>query len=82
MFIVFLFQYFDCPIIFSDTGLEYINVNDYDTVFVMDKFEGDIFMRLHKAGCRIIGPPVVIKCAKNKMVSISAVILIIKSYKL
>ena len=49
--------------IYSDTGLEYINEVDYDTVFIIDNFDGDLFMRLHKAGCRILGPPVIIRCA-------------------
>jgi hypothetical protein len=34
-----------------------------DTVFVLDNFDGSIFQRIHKAGCRIVAPPVIFWCA-------------------
>ncbi len=58
------------PVIYSDTGFEYMHeAQDEDTVFVMDKFDGDIFIKLHHAGARIVGPPVVIKAAMTEGVS-------------
>ena len=63
-----LFQLFSHPIVYSDTGLEHINDTEYDTVFVLDNFEGDIFARLQKKGCRILGPPAIVYCSKYKQV--------------
>ena len=52
-------------VVYSDTGLEHLNeVGDYDTVFVLAAFSGDVFHRLHRAGARIMGPPVLIKCGQ------------------
>ncbi len=60
-------DYFRCPVRYSDTGLEHMHEADpYQTVFVLDKFDGDIFHRLHRAHCRILGPPVIIQCAQNE----------------
>lgn len=53
------------PVEYSDTGFEFLREADEDTVFVLDNFEGDIFTRLHRAGARIMGPPVLNRCAKN-----------------
>jgi len=47
----------------SDTGFEYMIDNDYETVFVVDNFDGSIFQQLQKAGCRIVSPAVILRCA-------------------
>ena len=53
----------------SDTGQEYINdVEDYENVFVVANFKEEVFEALDKADARIIGPPVVIKCARDNEV--------------
>lgn len=39
--------------------------DEVETVFVCDPFEGEEFLNLHKEEQRIIGPPVVLACAKN-----------------
>ena len=58
------------PVEYSDTGLEYLNeCDDYDTIFILDNFESELFFRLHRAGARIMGPPVIIKTAENEDVS-------------
>ena len=49
--------------IYSDTGFEHMNDAEEDTVFVLDNFDGSIFQQLHQAGCRIVAPPVIFKCA-------------------
>lgn len=54
---------------YSDTGFEHMNDADYDTIFIVDNFDGDIYNRLHKEGCRILGPPVIIRCSQNNEVS-------------
>lgn len=53
------------PVRYSDTGFEHMNDADYDTIFIVDNFDGDIYNRLHKEGCRILGPPVIIRCSQN-----------------
>lgn len=54
------------PVEYSDLGLEYLHeAGDYNTVFVLDNFNGDVFHRLHRAGARIMGPPVIIKSAMH-----------------
>ncbi|XP_031567821.1 protein ECT2-like isoform X2 [Actinia tenebrosa] len=43
-------------------------INDeVETVFVCDPFEGEEFLNLHREEQRIIGPPVVLACAKNNL---------------
>ena len=34
-----------------------------ESLFIIDNFASDTFQKLHKARCKIIGPPVVISCA-------------------
>ncbi|XP_071798925.1 protein ECT2-like [Asterias amurensis] len=56
------------PILTSETGME--NVMDpegVETLFIMTEFEGSVFDNLRRNGCRILGPPVIYKCAaENK----------------
>ena len=59
------------PVEYSDTGFEHIPEADEETIFVLDNFEGDIFIRLHRAGVRIMGPPVIIRCAHENEVLIN-----------
>ena len=66
----FLLQSVGMPVEYSDTGFEHIPEADEDTIFVLDNFEGDIFIRLHRAGVRIMGPPVIIRCAQENEVGI------------
>jgi len=37
--------------------------NDHETVFVVDNFDGSIFQQLQRAGCRIVSPAVIMRCA-------------------
>ena len=37
--------------------------NDYETVFIVDNFDGSIFQQLQRAGCRIFAPAVILRCA-------------------
>ncbi|KAL3848234.1 hypothetical protein ACJMK2_019105 [Sinanodonta woodiana] len=57
---------FDAEVFESATGLEHIHgASEYDTVFVLSQFQGDVYRKLYKAGARLVGPPVIITCAKN-----------------
>ncbi|XP_052783729.1 protein ECT2-like isoform X2 [Mya arenaria] len=54
-------------IVTSDTGNEYVaDAVEYDSVFVLTDFKGEAFENLRKADVRIVGPPVIIICAKEK----------------
>jgi len=37
--------------------------NNYETIFIVDNFDGSIFQQLLKAGCRIVSPAVILRCA-------------------
>ena len=64
------FQKLDYDVVNSDTGEEYINdVDDYENIFVVTNFKEKEFEALDRADVRIIGPPVVIKCARDNQVS-------------
>ena len=53
----------------SDTGFEYMhNLDSRETIFILDNFDGSLFQQLHKNRCRIVAPPVIIKCAFNSEV--------------
>ncbi|XP_064615176.1 protein ECT2-like [Liolophura sinensis] len=55
----------DIPVTFSNTGLEHIaEAGTDDLLFVIGDFQDEVFHKLHRAEARIVGPPVVIKCAK------------------
>ena len=36
-----------------------------DTVFILENFEGPVFHKLHKGEAWIVGPPVILQCAKD-----------------
>lgn len=68
--LLFVLQKLDCEEFESETGCEYIqDASEYDLVFVLSAFEGEVFEKLHKADVRIVGPPVIIKCARDDIVS-------------
>ena len=67
----FPFQKLDYDVVNSETGQEYINdVDDYENIFVVTNFKEKEFEALDRADVRIIGPPVVIKCARDNQVKI------------
>jgi len=37
--------------------------DDYETVFIVDNFDGSIFQQLQKAKCRIVSHAVILRCA-------------------
>ncbi|XP_072034093.1 protein ECT2-like [Amphiura filiformis] len=52
----------------SETGIEYISAQDDDqqeTVFVMQEFDGPVYSKLQRSGCRLLGPTVFCKAAAN-----------------
>lgn len=54
---------------YSDTGFEYMhNMDSRETIFILDNFDGSLFQQLNKNRCRIVAPPVIIKCAFNSEV--------------
>jgi len=55
-------QYFGGQVTNSDTGFEHMIDNDYETVFIVDNFDGSIFQQLQKAGCRIVSSVVILRC--------------------
>ncbi|XP_071034057.1 protein ECT2 [Parasteatoda tepidariorum] len=59
-------KHFKLPVVFSCNGLEYINQGaEFNTIYVLDEFEGDTFYSLNKAGQRILGPTTVMQYAKK-----------------
>ena len=36
-----------------------------ETVFILENFEGAVFHKLHKGEAWIVGPPVILQCAKD-----------------
>lgn len=54
-------EHFKLSVVFSEDGSEYINDNQFKTIFVLDDFEDEVYNFLHKSGCTIIGPPVLIQ---------------------
>lgn len=42
---------------------------EFETVFVIADFQDSIFNKLYKADCRILGPPIVLRCAQKGEVS-------------
>lgn len=54
----------------SDDGCDFISdTKEFDCVFVVSEFKGEVFRKLHEADVRIVGPPVVIKCARDNQVT-------------
>lgn len=64
------FQKLDYEVFESETGTDYIqDTTEFDCVFVLSEFKGEVFDALHKADVRIVGPPVIIRCAKESQVT-------------
>ncbi|XP_077987561.1 protein ECT2-like [Glandiceps talaboti] len=59
-------QMLGLAVVHSDSGKEYVDDDKYETIFVLDTFEGILYDSLRRMECRIMGPPVIIKCAHNK----------------
>ena len=58
-------------VVYSTDGLDLLQeAGDYNTIFILADFSGESFHRLHRAGARIVGPPVIIKCAFNDEVRV------------
>ncbi|XP_060130342.1 protein ECT2 isoform X2 [Zootoca vivipara] len=55
------------PYIKTDSVEEYKNSDspEFETIFVIADFQGPIFNDLHKADCRVLGPPIVLHCARK-----------------
>ncbi|XP_061194759.1 protein ECT2-like isoform X2 [Saccostrea echinata] len=50
----------------SETGMDFIHMaSEIETVFVLSEFGGDVFHNLYKAEANIVGPPVILLCAKE-----------------
>ena len=50
----------------SENGLDFIRqASRVETVFILSEFEGDVFHKLHKAEARIVGPPILLQCARD-----------------
>ncbi|KAM4887688.1 protein ECT2 isoform 2-T2 [Thomomys bottae] len=45
--------------------LESLDSPEFENVFVVPDFQDSVFNNLHKADCRIIGPPVLLSCAQK-----------------
>ena len=58
---------------FSETGLEFLDEFEEDDVFILEDFESESFHKLHRAGARIVGPPVIIRCVQTGEVSCSSI---------
>ena len=53
----------------SDDGLDCIQTaSECETLFILGDFEGEMYHKLHRAEARIIGPPVILGCKRNKQV--------------
>ncbi len=64
----------------SETGIEYISSEEDDqqeTVFILDEFEGPIYGKLQRSGCRLLGPTVFCKAAVNLQVNLGAGLIIL-----
>ncbi|GLH01207.1 Guanine nucleotide exchange factor-like protein [Gryllus bimaculatus] len=57
---------FDVPIVFSETGSEFLNDGSCDTIFVTREFGGPVFDAIHQSEQRIVGPTVLLDCAEKK----------------
>ncbi|XP_053246545.1 protein ECT2 isoform X10 [Podarcis raffonei] len=55
------------PYIKTDSVEEYKNSDspEFETIFVIADFQDSIFNDLHKADCRVLGPPIVLHCARK-----------------
>lgn len=66
-----IFQDLKIPYLESETGEEYIDDGDpkYETIFVLDNFEGDLFENLRSHENRIISPHVINYVFSSKQVN-------------
>lgn len=64
------FQEIDIPHMSSKDGSEYADCDDprYETIFVMEEFEGEVFSRLKHSDNRVLGSPVVMHVAATNEV--------------
>ncbi|XP_042299989.1 protein ECT2-like, partial [Sceloporus undulatus] len=55
------------PYIKTETVDEYQDSEslEFETIFVVADFQHSVFNELYKADCRILGPPVVLQCARK-----------------
>ena len=50
----------------SEDGREYVtSASEFETLFVVDRFEGDRYHILHRAETRIIGPPIIMAAKRD-----------------
>ncbi|KAH9491795.1 Protein T2, partial [Bulinus truncatus] len=53
----------------SETGLEFVkDACECEMSFVLANFEGELFIKLHRAQVRIIGPPIIHRCACDGLI--------------
>ncbi|CAE1269369.1 ECT2 [Acanthosepion pharaonis] len=60
-------EHFKYPIIYSDTGQEIPESSPCEYIFILDNFADHVFRQLYANGRRIMGPPVIIKCARDNL---------------
>lgn len=60
------------PYIKTDSVEEYEDTEspEIETVFVISDFQDSVFEGLHKADCRVLGPPIIQHCARKGEVRI------------
>ncbi|XP_033121146.1 protein ECT2-like [Anneissia japonica] len=52
------------PVVYSPDGSEYYQPSDqFDTVFVLDHFDGSLFKKLAQSEHRVVGPSLIMSCA-------------------
>lgn len=61
------------PFVTSQAGVEYAYEDDpyFETIFVLEQFEGDVFNNLKSTDNRILGPPVINAIAETNEVSVT-----------
>ncbi|XP_041358738.1 protein ECT2-like [Gigantopelta aegis] len=56
----------EADIVNSETGLEHVqDASEFETMFILTSFEGDVYHKLHRAEARILGPAAVISSIRN-----------------
>ncbi|KAK9879703.1 hypothetical protein WA026_006763 [Henosepilachna vigintioctopunctata] len=50
-------EFFNLPIVSSESGQEYAQEDNYSTIYVLEKFIGTIYTSLYKAKQSLLGPP-------------------------
>lgn len=59
-------QGFGVPVLTSETGEEYAKDTSCSTIFVLEKFEGEIFEKLNKSKHPLVGPPALQQLSSRK----------------